>query len=134
VVAEARGWHWLHTIYGWRQFTDDTKVTSVRNFPMQATAAEMFRLACCLATERGVRVCGPIHDAMFIEAPAANIDKAVRVAREAMEDASREVLDGYTIPVEVQITCWPDRFRPDEGFEMWERVMQLVRILASVVG
>ena len=28
-----------------------------RNFPMQGNGAEMLRLACCLATERGIEVC-----------------------------------------------------------------------------
>ena len=36
---------------------------------MQANGAEMLRLACCFATERGVRVCAPVHDAILIEAP-----------------------------------------------------------------
>ena len=36
---------------------------------MQANGAEMLRLACCLATERGIEVCAPVHDAVLICAP-----------------------------------------------------------------
>ena len=37
-----------------------------KNFPMQANGAEMLRLACCLATERGIEVCAPVHDAAVL--------------------------------------------------------------------
>ena len=36
---------------------------------MQANGAEMLRLACCLAIERGVKVCAPVHDAILIDRP-----------------------------------------------------------------
>ena len=45
------------------------KALSLRNFPMQANGAEMLRLACIYATEPGLRVCAPVHDAILIEAP-----------------------------------------------------------------
>ena len=35
------------------------------NFPMQANGAEMMRIAACLATEAGLEVCAPVHDALF---------------------------------------------------------------------
>jgi len=41
----------------------------------------MLRLALIGATERGVRVCGPIHDALLIEAPSADIDEAVALRK-----------------------------------------------------
>ncbi len=128
VVREARAGHWLHTVFGWRQFMDQSVALSVRNFPMQANGAEMTRLACCLATERGVRVCSSIHDALLVEAPLGDIDDAVTTSRAAMEEASREVLEGYTVPVDVEIVRWPDRFRPDKGRDMWERVLRLAGV------
>ena len=99
---------------------------------MQANGAEMTRLACCLATERGVRVCGPIHDAILIEAPLDGIDDAVDVARAAMEEASREVLGGHTVPVDVEVVRWPDRYRPEDGRDMWERVLGLAGVGVGV--
>ena len=51
----------------------------------------MFRLACCLITERGVRVCALVHDAVLIEAPLAEIEEAVSITRKAMAEASREI-------------------------------------------
>jgi DNA polymerase I len=132
VVAEARLCHWLHTAFGWRQFMDGTDVPSIRNWPMQSMGAEMLRLACDLATERDIRVCGPIHDAILIEARLEDIDAAVTTARAAMEEASREVLDGHTVPVDAEIVRWPDRYRPEKGRDIWERVLRLGEAAESV--
>ena len=109
VVREARAAHWLHSVFGWRQFMDQSDVLTIKNWKMQANGAEMTRLACSLATERGVRVCGPIHDAILIEAPLDAIDDAVVTARAAMEEASREVLEGHTVPVDAEVVRWPER-------------------------
>jgi hypothetical protein len=62
---------------------------------MQANGAEILRLACCLATERGVRICAPVHDALLIEAPLAQLEDAVRTTQQAMAEASAAVLKGF---------------------------------------
>ena len=41
---------------------------------MQANAAEMMRLAACFATESGIEVCAPVHDAFLICAPLERFD------------------------------------------------------------
>ena len=49
---------WLWTVFGWRVHVGDhINPRSLANFPVQANGAEMLRLACCLATERGIAVC-----------------------------------------------------------------------------
>src|SRR5205823_558017 len=64
----------LHTCLGWATIVHpQTKPTSLLNWPIQSHAAEMLRLACCLLTERGIRVCAPVHDAVLVEAPADEI-------------------------------------------------------------
>ena len=61
----------LHTVFGWTvRVGPDANPRSLRNFPCQANGAEMMRLACCLATERGVSVVAPVHDAVMVEGPA----------------------------------------------------------------
>ena len=62
---------------------------SLANFPMQANGAEMLRLACCLATERGHCVCCPVHDALLVEGPADEIEDVVAETQAAMHEASR---------------------------------------------
>ena len=68
----------LSTVFGWPVHVEaGTNPRSLRNFPMQANGAEMLRLACCLATERGIRVCAPVHDALLVEASEEAIDAIV---------------------------------------------------------
>src|SRR5262249_1786211 len=51
----------LQTVFGWPVHVgSESNPRSLRNFPMQANGAEMMRLACCLATERGIQVCAPV--------------------------------------------------------------------------
>ena len=89
--AMLRGW--LHTVFGWRvQVGPRANPRSLANFPMQANGAEMLRLACCLATERGVAVCAPVHDALLVEGPAGRIQSVVLDTQRAMTEASRVVL------------------------------------------
>ena len=67
VVGHAMYFDELHTVFGWHVHVgEDANPRSLRNFPMQANGAEMLRLACCLATERGIAVCAPVHDAILI--------------------------------------------------------------------
>src|SRR5262249_22791319 len=68
----------LHTVFGWiLHLGPGINPRSLRNFPMQANGAEMLRLGCCLATERDIRICVPVHDAILIEAPIDQIEAGV---------------------------------------------------------
>ncbi len=99
---------------------------SLRNFPMQANGAEMLRLACCLAGERGVTVCAPVHDAILIEAPEAGLEGAVATTRQAMAEASRTVLDAFELATEVKVIRWPGRHADPRGEVMWRRVQAIM--------
>ena len=94
---------------------------------MQANGAEMLRLAACLATERGVEVCAPVHDAFLICAPLEHLDDDIARMRQAMAEASRVVLAGPEIGTDVSITRFPDRFMDARGAVMWDRVMDCCR-------
>src|SRR3954453_11592237 len=86
----------MRTVFGWRvQVPAKANDRSLRNFPMQANGAEMLRLACCLATERGIEVCAPVHDAVLIAAPRETLDAEVAKTQAAMAEASRLVLGGF---------------------------------------
>ena len=74
----------LHTVFGWRVHVgENPNPRSLRNFPMQANAADMMRIAACLATERGVEVCAPVHDAFLICAPIDRIEDDIAKMRAA---------------------------------------------------
>jgi DNA polymerase-1 len=117
----------LHTVFGWQvQVTAGVNPRSLRNFPMQANGAEMLRLACCLATEQGIEVCAPVHDAVLICAPLDRLDADVACMREAMAEASRIVLDGFELGTDVNLVRYPERYMDEAGAAMWGRVMRLV--------
>ena len=69
----------------------------------------MLRLACCLATERGIRVCAPIHDAILIEAPLSDLEATVETTRGALAEASAIVLDGFRLRTETALVRYPGR-------------------------
>jgi DNA polymerase-1 len=117
----------IHTVFGWpMRIGERSNPRSLRNFPMQANAAEMLRVACCLATERGVEVCAPVHDAVLICAPLERIDDDIVAMRAAMAEASRFVLAGFELSTDVKVTRWPNRYMDPRGRQMWERVCSLV--------
>jgi hypothetical protein len=117
----------LHTVFGWHiHLGEDSNPRSLRNFPMQANGAEMLRLACCLATERGIEVCAPVHDAVLICAPLDRLEGDIAGMRAAMAEASKTVLAGFELHTDVSRTLYPNRFHDARGTEMWNRVMELI--------
>lgn len=117
----------LHTTFGWPIHVDETtNPRSLRNFPMQANAAEILRLSCIFATERGVEVCAPIHDALLICAPLDCLEADIATTRAAMADASCLVLAGFEIRTDVKIVRCPDRYTDKRGAVMWQRIMSLI--------
>lgn len=117
----------LHTVFGWHVHVgENPNPRSLRNFPMQANAAEMMRIAVCLATERGIEVCAPVHDAFLVCARIDRIDEVAGAMRAAMVEASRAVLDGFELRVDIDVVRFPDRYVDPRGTVMWARVMALI--------
>jgi hypothetical protein len=117
----------IHTVFGWRlRIAASPNPRSLRNFPMQGNGAEMLRLACCLATERGIEICAPVHDAVLICAPLDRLEHDTAAMRAAMAEASRIVLDGFELRTDVMRVCHPDRFQDPRGERMWRQVMELI--------
>src|SRR5215475_9963210 len=85
----------IYTVFGWPiRVSERSNPRSLRNFPMQANGSEMLRIACCLATERGVEVCAPVHDAVLICAALERLEHDIATMRAAVAEASRLVLAG----------------------------------------
>ena len=122
----------LPTVFGWTlNIGDSPNQRSVRNFPMQANGAEMLRLACCIATEEGVEICAPVHDAVLILARIDQIDAAVNRMQAIMAEASRLVLGGFELRSDANLIRYPDRYMDERGKVMWDAIM---RILADLEG
>ena len=93
---------------------------------MQSNGAEMLRLACGLATDEGIRVVAPVHDAVLVEAPLPELDATVKRMQALMVKASAAVLGGFELTSDVKMLRYPDRFMDDRGGGMWERVQRLL--------
>jgi hypothetical protein len=79
-----------------------------------------------LATERGVAVVAPVHDALLVEGPADAIEAVAARTQAAMAEASAVVLDGFRLRSEARVIRWPDRYMDDRGRGFWDRVMGLL--------
>jgi DNA polymerase I-like protein with 3'-5' exonuclease and polymerase domains len=117
----------LHTVFGWYiHVGENPNPRSLRNFPMQANGAEMLRLACCLATERGIEVCAPVHDAVLICAPLDRLEDDITCMRAVMAEASKIVLAGFELRTDATRVIYPGRFQDPRGAAMWDRVIELI--------
>ncbi len=116
----------LNTVFGWQlQVPDDLNPRSVRNFPMQANAAEMLRIACILMVKRGIQLCAPIHDAVLIEATEDTIEEQAAMAQQCMEEASQIVLENFKLTSDVNIIRHPGRFLDGSSEPFWNMVMEI---------
>ena len=119
----------LETCFGWpiQVESGHVKANTFLNWPMQAHGAEMMRIACVLAVERGLKLCAPIHDALLIESSNDQIDTDVTKLKECMSEASEGVLgNGKICRVDAEIVKYPDRYMDDQGQEMWDKIMILL--------
>jgi hypothetical protein len=139
-------WHWsedwlhhslsngiMHTVYGWQCATGITEFSerSIRNWPIQSTCADLFRLAYVWGTRRGLTLVAPVHDAVLLESPEDRIEADVALMREIMRRASRVILnptaDGtIELRTDAKIIRYPDRYTDSRGTELWETVLMLL--------
>ena len=71
------------------------------NFPMQANGAEMMRLACAWQSKAVSKFALRCTTLFSICAPLDQIDARVEQMKFIMEEASRIVLDGFTVKLTV---------------------------------
>ena len=118
---------WQSTVFGWRSWIfPEPNPRSIRNFHMQANGAEMLRLACCLGTENGIRVCAPVHDVVLITAPSSELEADMASMRRYMEEASSIVLAAFRLTTEAKAILYPDRYSDPRGQKMFAKVMSLL--------
>ena len=123
----------MRTAFGWTCRTGITEFNerSIRNWPIQATGADILRIACILATRHGIKLLAPVHDAVLIEAPIERIEADVALMQEIMRRASRIVLNAdaagtHELRTDAKIIRYPDRYSDTRGAAIWERVLELL--------
>jgi DNA polymerase-1 len=124
----------IQTVFGWPLHVgpagsgSGANPRALSNFPVQANAAEILRLACCLLTEKGVGLCAPIHDAVLVEGPTESMDSVIAETKVCMAEASRIVLGGFEVGVDADVVRWPDRYADESGKKFWDTVLRLADI------
>jgi DNA polymerase I len=127
VVSSAMLTSKMRTVFGWRRRVGrDANPRSLMNWPMQAHGAEMMRIAAIAATEAGIQVCAPVHDAFLIAAPLERLEADVAAMRDMMTKAGIAVTGGLDIRTDAEVVRWPDRYMDERGEAMWGRVMSLL--------
>ena len=123
----------LRTCFGWKwKIDDDAKTNSISNWMMQAHGAEMLRVACCLAVERGIEVCTPVHDALLVMAPIDSMDDVKIATIACMEEASAVILNGPKLKVGVEKpVVYPEHYYDKRGVEMWEKLQSLLAVVEN---
>ena len=120
----------VSTLYGWNlHVQSDINPRSLRNFPMQANASELLRIACILMVENGITLCAPVHDAVLIQAPEGFIEKHVAIAQACMSLASQKLLSGFALFSDAKVLRYPQRFLEGDSAEFWEKVMTILRTI-----
>ena len=121
------------TVFGWQHHLDPSErndehlllvaKSRARNFPMQATCAEILRWACVAASDDEITIHATVHDAVLIGAPDAEIEDCVVRMQQHMTKASRLVLGADLKVPYPRLIRYPDRMRDPRGAQVWDQMM-----------
>jgi DNA polymerase I len=127
---------------GWRRLvTNNPNIRSLQNWPVQSTGSELMRQAVIAATEAGLSIGAPVHDALLLVSEAGNFEQDV-VDLQAIMSKAGEAVIGIPVPTDAkriwaagempayaigpQTTEWEleGRYMDKRGSAMWRTVMQ----------
>jgi DNA polymerase I len=124
----------MSTVFGWRRRVgSDPNPRSLMNFPMQGNGAEMMRIAAIAATEGGIKICAPVHDAFLIEAPMDRLDQDIATMRD-LSKAGCAVTGGLNIRTDAEVIRFPNRYMDERGASMWEKVTGLLQETSRIAA
>jgi hypothetical protein len=124
----------MASTFGWQyRISADVNPRSLQNWPMQTNGAEMMRIAAIAATEAGLPVCCPVHDAFLLCSPIERITDDVASMQEIMKKAGRVITGGIEVRTDAKIIEAPERYSDDRGSSMWERVLMMAHQIEEPV-
>jgi hypothetical protein len=133
-ITQARFDEVITSPFQWPQIvTASTSTRSLMNFPAQAGGSDILRLAAITATECGYTIAAPVHDALWILAPLAELDDTIAAMSAIMAKAGALVTGGLPIDAKVEYVvrapqCLGDVREPkNKGQGLWAEVRDLVR-------
>jgi DNA polymerase I-like protein with 3'-5' exonuclease and polymerase domains len=122
----------IRAVHGWEMQVDGSESwRTLANWPMQSTGSEMLRAACVLLHREGVELIAPIHDAVLVQAPSADLEDAAATVRRIMADASEVVLPGMRLRSDLWVVQPGERLLDPEGRELWELSTKILRGLQT---
>jgi len=118
----------ITTLYGWQYQIlgkERKEERTIKNFPVQATGAEILRVASILLSEAGIKICAPVHDALLIECEEIEAEETIKTAQTLMERAATIVL-GKPIRTDADIIKYPDRYTDPRGVDTWNKILRIL--------
>lgn len=92
------------TSLDWRYAIDEKdSFNSLRNWPIQATGADIMRRACRGFDAARIPLLLTNHDSFLIEVKTSNIEKELEKTIEILEVASAEVLGGFKLKAKIEM-------------------------------
>ena len=99
---------------------------TLRNFPIQSTAAEILHVIIILAERRGIEIVAPIHDAILVEGDESDAVELAEAVDRLMREASALVLKGYELPTDCDVVLPGEHYEDERGEAMWKTIMKLM--------
>jgi hypothetical protein len=118
----------MQTAFGWRRRgCTGARSTELMNWPIQSCGSHLMQFVCIAATEAGIEVACPVHDAFLIVSPLDRLDQDVVHMREIMQRASEVVTGGLRIRVDAKVIRAGERYMDERGRSMWNKIADLLR-------
>ena len=115
----------LSTMFNWKYATENSKLTTLRNWMMQTTGAEILRWASCCGIENDIKICALIHDAILIESPIDKIEDDVKAMQTIMKQSALDIID-FEIFIDTDIIKYPNHYINEESGVMYKKICKLV--------
>ncbi len=116
----------LVTNDGWVLFCDNPVITSVRNFPVQANAASITRLAVTKLWSSRVSVMCSLHDAIYVI--SENPEKDAMIVEEVMLWATEQILkeSKTTIRIDTKFIEHDEVWMEEKGEADWNKIKEFL--------
>ncbi|MGB9203342.1 MAG: DNA polymerase [Terriglobales bacterium] len=142
IIAENRAFDgYVETECGWKLWVPKRPsahdIRTAMNLPMQGNCAEIMRIACCLATERGIDLGATVHDALFYTAPSDSWRDVDAAMKQCMDEACQVILgDEYVLKSDRDVVLYDaygyrydsqhnvdyGHYQHEDGHKMWRKI------------
>jgi DNA polymerase I-like protein with 3'-5' exonuclease and polymerase domains len=117
----------ISTEFGWtRKSRPRDKAASIANFPVQASGAEILRIAVIALEEAGHRVVATIHDAVLVEMDADTWQEDLPAIQGLMSKAALAVVPQIEIRTDVDLTMPGENYSHPRGIDIWKCISPVI--------